>query len=126
MPFPASATWLGACAKKSLSWAARSSPSAGPDGYVYDPDGIVTEEKIAYLLEMRASGRDKAQDYADKFGCASMPSEKPWGVKVDVCMPCATQNEIDMEEAKKIVANGVPSTTSKWPTCPQPTKHWST
>ncbi len=81
---------------------------SGPDGYVYDPDGIVTEEKIAYLLEMRASGRDKAQDYADKFGCEFHAHEKPWGVKVDVCMPCATQNEIGMEEAKKIVENGVP------------------
>ena len=81
---------------------------SGPDGYVYDPDGIVTEEKIAYLLEMRASGRDKAEDYADKFGCEFHAHEKPWGVKVDVCMPCATQNEIGMEEAKKIVENGVP------------------
>ena len=81
---------------------------SGPDGYVYDPDGIVTEEKIAYLLEMRASGRDKAQDYADKFGCEFHAHEKPWGVKVDVCMPCATQNEIGMEEARKIVENGVP------------------
>ena len=81
---------------------------SGPDGYVYDPDGIVTEEKINYMLEMRASGRDKVQDYADKFGVEFFPGQKPWGVKVDVAMPCATQNEIDMEQAKKIVANGVP------------------
>ncbi len=81
---------------------------SGPDGYVYDPDGIVTEEKINYMLEMRASGRDKVQDYADKFGVEFFPGQKPWGVKVDVAMPCATQNEIGMEEAKKIVANGVP------------------
>ncbi|MBQ8783487.1 MAG: NADP-specific glutamate dehydrogenase [Clostridia bacterium] len=81
---------------------------SGPDGYVYDPDGIVTEEKINYMLEMRASGRDKVQDYADKFGVEFFPGEKPWGVKVDVAMPCATQNEIDMEQAKKLVANGVP------------------
>ena len=81
---------------------------SGPDGYVYDPDGIVTEEKINYMLEMRASGRDKVQDYADKFGVEFFPGQKPWGVKVDVAMPCATQNEIDMEQAKKLVANGVP------------------
>ena len=80
---------------------------SGPDGYVYDPDGIVTEEKINYLLEMRASGRDKAQDYADKFGVQFFPGEKPWGVKVDIAMPCATQNEIGMNEAAKLVANGV-------------------
>ncbi len=80
---------------------------SGPDGYVYDPDGVVTDEKIEYLLEMRASGRDKAQDYADKFGCQFFPGEKPWGVKVDIAMPCATQNEIDMKEAEQLVANGV-------------------
>lgn len=80
---------------------------SGPDGYVYDKDGINTEEKINYLLEMRASGRDKVQDYADKFGVDFFPGEKPWDVKVDVAMPCATQNEINMDEAKKLVANGV-------------------
>ena len=81
---------------------------SGPDGYVYDPDGICTEEKINYLLEMRASCRDRAEDYADKFGVQFFPGEKPWGVKVDIAMPCATQNEIDMAEAEKMVANGVP------------------
>ena len=80
---------------------------SGPDGYVYDKDGINTDEKIAYMLEMRASGRDKVQDYADKFGAEFHPGEKPWGIKVDVAMPCATQNEINMDEAKKLVANGV-------------------
>ena len=79
---------------------------SGPDGYVYDPEGITTDEKINYLLEMRASGRDKAKDYADKFGVQFFPGEKPWGVKVDIAMPCATQNEIGMNEAAKIVASG--------------------
>ncbi len=81
---------------------------SGPDGYVYDPDGVVTEEKINYLLEMRASGRDKVQDYADKFGVEFFPGQKPWGVKVDVAMPCATQNEIGMKEAQQLVENNVP------------------
>ena len=81
---------------------------SGPDGYVYDESGINTPEKIDYMLEMRASGRDKVQDYADKFGAQFFPGEKPWGVKVDVAMPCATQNEINMEQAEKLVANGVP------------------
>ncbi len=80
---------------------------SGPDGYCYDPDGIVTEEKINFLLEMRSSGRDRAQDYADKFGCKFVPGEKVWGEKVDICMPCAYQNEIGMKEAEQIVANGV-------------------
>ena len=79
---------------------------SGPDGYVYDPDGVATKEKFDYMLEMRASGRDRAQDYAEKFGCEFHPGEKPWGVKVDICMPSATQNEIGIEEAKKIISNG--------------------
>ena len=80
---------------------------SGPDGYVYDPDGITTPEKINYLLEMRSSGRDRAQDYADKFGVPFFAGKKPWGEKVDVVMPCATQNEVRIEDAKQIVANGV-------------------
>ena len=80
---------------------------SGPDGYVYDEEGITTEEKINYLLEMRASCRNRVEDYADKFGVPFFKGEKPWGVKVDVIMPCATQNEVDLAEAERIVANGV-------------------
>jgi len=80
---------------------------SGPDGYIYDEDGINTEEKINYLLEMRASCRNRVQDYADKFGVPFFAGEKPWGTKVDIIMPCATQNEIDVPEAEKIVANGI-------------------
>ena len=80
---------------------------AGPDGYVYDPDGISTQEKWDYMLEMRASGRNKAQDYADKFGVKFIAGKKPWGEKGDICMPCAYQNEIGMTEADQMIANGV-------------------
>ena len=80
---------------------------SGPDGYIYDEDGVNTEEKINFLLEMRASGRDKVQDYADKFGVPFFAGKRPWEVKVDVVMPCATQNEVGIEDAKNIVANGV-------------------
>ena len=80
---------------------------SGPDGYIYDADGINTEEKINFMLEMRDSRRDKVQDYADKFGVPFYAGEKPWGVKADIIMPCATQNEVGMAEAEKIVANGV-------------------
>ena len=79
---------------------------SGPDGYVYDPDGVGTQEKWDFLLEMRSSGRDRAQDYAEKFGCEFFPKQKPWGTKVDICMPCATQNEIGITEAEQIIANG--------------------
>ena len=80
---------------------------SGPDGYIYDPDGISTPEKVAYMVEMRASCRNRVQDYADKFGVPFFPKEKPWGVKADILMPCATQNEVGMKEAEMIVSNGV-------------------
>ena len=80
---------------------------SGPDGYIYDEDGINTEEKINFMLEMRASCRNKVQDYADKFGVPFFAAKKPWGVKADILMPCATQNEVGIKEAEEIVANGV-------------------
>ncbi len=80
---------------------------SGPDGYVYDPDGISTDEKVNFMLEMRASCRNRVEDYADKFGVQFFKGEKPWGVKADIYMPCATQNEVDMAEAEKIVNAGV-------------------
>lgn len=95
----------GAC-KKIAQLGGKAVTISGPDGYVYDKDGIVTEEKINYLLEMRASGRDRCQDYADKFGVPFFKGEKPWGVKADVALPCATQNEIGVKEAEQIIANG--------------------
>ena len=80
---------------------------SGPDGYVYDKDGISTPEKINYMLEMRASCRNRVQDYADKFGVPFFAGKKPWEVKVDIAMPCATQNEVKLEDAKNLIANGV-------------------
>lgn len=80
---------------------------SGPDGYIYDKDGISTEEKINFMLEMRASGHDKVKEYADKFGVEYFEGKRPWNTKVDICMPCATQNEVGIEDAKNIIANGV-------------------
>ena len=80
---------------------------SGPDGYVYDKDGINTQEKIDFMLEMRASCRNRVEDYADKFGVPFFAGQKPWGEKVDVIMPCATQNEVNLDDAKKMVANGL-------------------
>ena len=96
----------GVC-KKAAQLGAKVVTISGPDGYVYDPDGVVTDEKIEYLLEMRSSNRNRAQDYADKFGVEFFPKQKPWGVKVDICMPCAYQNEIGMKEAQQMVDNGI-------------------
>ena len=79
---------------------------SGPDGFVYDPDGIVGE-KVDYLLEMRASCRDCVKDYADKYGVEFFPGQKPWGrVKADVYMPCATQNDVRLEDAQRIIEEG--------------------
>ena len=97
-------TW-GVC-KKAAQLGAKVVTISGRDGYVYDEEGIVTDEKINYLLEMRASTRGSIRDYAEKFNVPFFPGEKPWGVKGDIVMPCATQNEVGMEEAKKIVENG--------------------
>ena len=80
---------------------------SGPDGYIYDEDGINTPEKINYMLEMRASCRNRVQDYADKFGVPFYAGKKPWGVKADILMPCATQNEVREADAEQIIANGV-------------------
>ena len=80
---------------------------SGPDGYIYDHDGIITEEKINFLLEMRNSGRDKVEDYAKKFNVEFFKGEKPWKVKVDVVIPCATQNDITIDDARDIVNNEI-------------------
>lgn len=79
---------------------------SGPDGYIYDKDGIVGE-KINYLLDMRASNNDKVKDYADKFGCEFHAGKRPWEVKVDIALPCATQNELNEADAKQLIANGL-------------------
>lgn len=78
---------------------------SGPDGFVYDKDGV-SGEKIDYMLKLRASANDRVKDYADKFKVEFFEGKKPWGVKVDVAMPCATQNEIDENDAKELVKNG--------------------
>lgn len=80
---------------------------SGPDGYIYDPDGVSTKEKEDFMLELRASGKNICSPYAEKFPNAKFfPGEKPWGVKADLYIPCATQNEIGMKEAEVMVKNG--------------------
>ena len=98
-------TW-GIC-KKATELGAKVVTLSGPDGYIYDPDGVTTPEKIAYLVEMRASNRNRVQDYADKFGVEFFPGEKPWGRKVDIIMPSAMQNDVKMDSAEKIAANHI-------------------
>ena len=93
-------------AKKLEQLGAKAITISGPDGYILDEDGV-TGEKIDYLLELRSSGKNICAPYADKFpGAKFFPGEKPWGVKADLYIPCATQNEIKIDEAKAMVANG--------------------
>lgn len=78
---------------------------SGSKGYVYDENGL-DAEKIKYMLEIRASKDLGIEDFAKKFNLPFFKGEKPWGVKADIVMPCATQNEVNLDDAKKIVANG--------------------
>lgn len=94
-------------AQKATELGAKVVTISGPDGYIYDQAGL-DEEKIAYLLELRASGNDIVAPYADKFpGSVFYAGKRPWEVKVDIALPCATQNELNGEDAKNLIANGV-------------------
>jgi len=79
---------------------------SGPDGYILDEDGVNTQEKWDYLLELRASNNDVVEPYAKKFGAKFIAGKKPWEVKVDMAFPCAIQNELNGEDAKTLVSNG--------------------
>ena len=80
---------------------------SGPDGYVYDPDGI-SGDKIEYMLELRASGNDVVEPYVERYPNATFfPGRKPWEQKVDIALPCATQNELNGDDAKQLVDNNV-------------------
>src|SRR5690554_1440155 len=78
---------------------------SGPDGHIYDPDGV-SGEKIDYMLELRASNNDIVEPYAKKFGVQFFPGKSPWMQKVDIALPCATQNELPLEGAINLVENG--------------------
>ncbi len=77
------------------------------DGYIYDPDGI-DKKKLAYIMELKNIERGRIKEYVEEYPTAKyVPGAKPWGEKADIATPCATQNEIDGEAAKTLVANGV-------------------
>lgn len=78
---------------------------SGPDGFVYDKDGI-KGEKVDYMLKLRSSNKDIVEDYAKEFGVEFHEGKKPWEIKADVALPCATQNEIMEDDAIKLVKNG--------------------
>ena len=74
-------------------------------GYIYDPDGV-DAEKLAYVMDLKNVRRGRIKEYAEKYGVEYHEGQRPWGIKCDVAMPCATQNEVNEEEAKTLVANG--------------------
>ena len=94
-------------AEKATELGAKVITISGPDGYILDPAGL-DKEKIAYMLELRATGDDIVEPYAEKFpGSTFFPGKKPWEQKVDIALPCATQNELNEEDAKQLIDNGV-------------------
>ena len=94
-------------AKKATEMGAKVVTLSGPDGYVYDPKGV-SGEKIDYMLELRLSGEDIVAPYAERYPEAQFfAGRKPWEQKVDIALPCATQNELNLQDAEQLVANGV-------------------
>lgn len=95
-------------AKKATELGAKVVTISGPDGYVYDSEGINTEEKFQCLLDLRSSGNDVVSDYVKRFPHSQFfAGKKPWEQKVDIAMPCATQNEMNEDDAKMLHKNGV-------------------
>jgi glutamate dehydrogenase (NADP+) len=78
---------------------------SGPDGYIHDPAGI-TGDKVEYMLELRASNQDIVEPYAEQFGVEFVANRHPWEVKCDIALPCATQNELNADDARALIANG--------------------
>lgn len=94
-------------AKKAVELGAKVVTISGPDGYIYDPAGL-DDEKVEYMLELRATNNDVVEPFARRFpGTVFHAGRRPWEVKVDIAMPCAVQNELDLEDAKALIANGV-------------------
>ena len=93
--------------EKLLQLGAKPVTCSDSDGYIYDPDGI-DEDKLAYIMELKNVERGRIKEYAEKYGVKYVGNgAKPWGEKADIATPCATQNEINGEAAKTLLANGV-------------------
>jgi glutamate dehydrogenase (NADP+) len=89
-------------------------------GFVYDPAGI-DEEKLAYVLDLKENRRGRISEYAQTYGCEYFEGRRPWSIKCDVALPCATQNEITVEDAKTLISNGVQAVSegANMPTMPE-------
>ena len=91
--------------KKATEMCAKVVTLSGPDGYIYDPDGI-SGEKIDYMQELRNNNQDIVEPYAQKFNVTFHNNKRPWEVPCDIAVPCATQNELDASDARNLVING--------------------
>jgi glutamate dehydrogenase (NADP+) len=92
--------------EKATELGAKVVTASDSSGYIYDANGI-DAEKLAFLMELKNVKRGRIQEYATKYGCEFVAGKTPWGVKCDIALPCATQNELNGEEAKTLIANGV-------------------
>ena len=92
--------------EKALQLGAKVLTCSDSSGYVYDEAGF-SAEKLAALMEIKNAKRGRVKDYAEKFGLKYVAGERPWGVKADIALPCATQNELELADAQKLIANGV-------------------
>ena len=119
MRSPATATLAWGIMKKAAELGAKVTYFSGPDGYVHDPDGVNTDEKLNFILEMRAKDPMHCKPYADKFGVRVRRRRRSaWGAKdVDVNMPSAMQNDVRMESRLRRSPPPASSTTSRSPTC---------
>jgi glutamate dehydrogenase (NADP+) len=91
--------------EKAIQLGAKVVTCSDSNGYIYDPDGI-TAEKLAYIMELKNVRHGRIKEYADKYGVKYMANARPWGEKCDIALPCATQNEVNGEDAAKLLANG--------------------
>ena len=92
-------------AEKLISLGAKVITMSDSNGYIYDPDGI-DAEKLAYIFELKNIYRGRIREYAEKYGCKYVEGARPWNEKCDIAMPSATQNEIDGDDARALLANG--------------------
>ncbi len=106
--------------EKATQFGAKVVTLSDSSGFIYDPDGI-DAEKLAYVMELKNVKRGRIKEYAEKYGVEYHEGKRPWGIKCDVAMPCATQNEVNEDEAKTLIANGcfVVSEGANMPSSPE-------
>jgi len=106
--------------EKATEFGAKVVTLSDSSGFIYDPSGI-DAEKLAYVMDLKNVRRGRIKEYAEKYGVEYHEGKRPWGIKCDVAMPCATQNEVNEEEAKTLIANGcfVVSEGANMPSSPE-------